>query len=142
MSLLQAAYIFWPALDPCLLLFFLFIHSIPRWNNYWSIDPVTGVLSPVRPLDTRSSAGGSQQIQVAARNRWSADKSAGSVANVNIRVRPGNRYAPHIHITHAVEVRFHFQSFMFHFLVAVCSIVVQFECRDPCAYPSNLFFTV
>ncbi|CAG7823399.1 unnamed protein product [Allacma fusca] len=82
-------------------------YSLSEWNNYWSIDPITGVLSPIRPLDIRSTEGGRQQIRVRARNRWNPAASSGSVATVNISIRPVNRYAPQIHITRPpqVEVR-------------------------------------
>lgn len=101
-------------------IYFVFF-SLPEWNDHWAIDPITGVLSPTRPLigyrlhtstgtdDSNSSSSNSspasrETLRVRAKNRWNSSPNAGSFANVNVHIRPVNRYAPQIRINRPPQV--------------------------------------
>lgn len=81
--------------------------SLAEWSDAWSIDPITGVLSPTRPLLSRRPHSDREVIRVRARNRWNPSTSSGSVTSVSISIRPVNRYAPQIRINRppVVEIR-------------------------------------
>jgi len=83
----------------CFLLF-----SLSTWNDFWSIDPITGVLSPVRPLIKRALGANKEVIHIQAKNRWSPNPASGSTADVSIHIRPVNRYPPQILINRPPQV--------------------------------------
>ncbi|XP_035710399.1 fat-like cadherin-related tumor suppressor homolog isoform X3 [Folsomia candida] len=84
-------------------------YSLSEWSNSWSIDPITGILSPTRPLLGRTGKGDRDRetIHIRAKNRWNMTPTSGSIAAVNIHIRPVNRYAPQIRVNRPpqVEVR-------------------------------------